>query len=54
MEKKKLNKMLIEYYDDKLSWGLRAYGASELIEGIKRSGKIKKTSLIPCLIESFK
>ena len=54
VEKKKLNKMLIEYYDDTLAWAFKVNGVAELIGSTKRTGFLEPSNLIPCLIETFK
>ena len=54
VEKKKLNKMLVEYYDDTLAWAFKVNGVAELIGSTKRTGFLEPSNLVPCLIETFK
>ena len=54
VEKKKLNKMLIEYFDDHIAWALRGIGAESLLAKARETdARLRKKSLVPCLIETF-
>lgn len=51
-DKKKLNKMLVEYYDDRIAWAFKSYGILSSLELIRNSDpKMQKKSVVPCLIE---
>ena len=51
---KEMEELLIKFFDDQLDWITRAAGLGYIADALKRNKNVKKTSLIPCLIESFK
>ena len=50
---KEMEEQLIKFYDDIGDWVLRAHGFAYIADYNKKNN-VKKHSLIPCLIESFK
>ena len=51
---REMEEQLIKFYDDQLDWITRAAGLGYIADALKRNKNVKKTSLIPCLIETFK
>ena len=50
---KEMEELLIKFFDDQLDWITRAAGLGYIADALKRNKNVKKTSLVPCLIETF-